>query len=121
MVLSILKITLCFLRAHINIIGKTCVRKQKIRHRLFQGAGLQWYKIQYFSKGMNLYGIKLFIIRTFLLFPKTKLYDCRTFWLSCLFVKGVDTSAYTVRIAFHRGKRPVLLWQSRFEKMPPTS
>ena len=104
-----------------NIIGKTCVRKQKIRHRLFQGAGIQWYKIQYFSKGMNLYGIKLFIIRTFLLFPKTKLYDCRTFWLSCLFVKGVDTSAYTVRIAFHRGKRPVLLWQSRFEKMPPTS
>ena len=94
------EITLCFLRAHMNIIGKTRVRKQKIRHRFFQGTGFQWYKIQYFSEGMNLYGLKLFVIRTFILFQKTELYVCRTFWLSCLFVKGVDTSAYAIWIAF---------------------
>ena len=70
---------------------------------------------------MNLYGIKLFVIGTFILFPETELYDCRTFWLSCLFVKGVDAAAYTVGIAFYSGKRPVLLRQSRFEKMPSCS
>jgi len=36
MVLSILKITLCFLRAHMNIIGKKRGRKQKIQRSILQ-------------------------------------------------------------------------------------
>ena len=70
---------------------------------------------------MNLYGIKLFVIGTFILFPETELYDCRTFWLSCFFIKDVDNATDTVGIAFQRGKRPVLLRQSRLKKMSSAS
>ena len=37
------------------------------------------------------------------------MYACRTFWLSCFFIKDIDNATYTVGIAFQRGKRPVLL------------
>ena len=32
------------------------------------------------------------------------------------FIKDIDNATYTVGIAFQRGKRPVLLWQSRLKK-----
>ena len=33
--------------------------------------------------------------------------------------QDIDNATYTVGIAFQRGKRPVLLWQSRLKKMSP--
>lgn len=49
------------------------------------------------------------------------MYACRTFWLSCFFIKDVDNATYTVGITFQRGKRPVSLWQSRLKKMSSAS
>ena len=49
------------------------------------------------------------------------MYACRTFWLSCFFIKDIDNATYTVGIAFQGGKRPVLLWQSRLKKMSSAS
>ena len=106
---------------HVLKIGKKRGRKQKIQRSILQSVVFQWYKIQYFFTGTNYLRLKLFVIRTFILIPKTEMYACRTYWLSCVFVKGVDTAVYTVRKTFHRGKRPVLLRQSRFEKMPSCS
>ena len=65
--------------------------------------------------------LKLFVIGTFILFLKIEMYACRTFWLSCFFIKDIDNATYTVGIAFQRGKRPVLLWQSRLKKMSSAS
>ena len=100
-----------------NIIGKKRGRKQKIQRSILQSVVFQWYKIQYFFTGTNYLRLKLFVIRTFILFLKIKMYACRTFWLSCFFIKDVDNAAYTVGKTFQRGKRPVLLWQSRLKKM----
>ena len=121
MVLSILKITLCFLRAHMNIIENTPGGKLKIQHSILQSAGFQRYKIQYFFTRTNYLRLKLFVIGTFILFLKIEMYACRTFWLSCFFIKDIDNATYTVGIAFQRGKRPVLLWQSRLKKMSSAS
>ncbi|KGF46064.1 hypothetical protein HMPREF0661_09220 [Prevotella melaninogenica DNF00666] len=102
-----------------NIIGKKRGRKQKIQRSILQSVVFQWYKIQYFFTGTNYLRLKLFVIRTFILFLKIKMYACRTFWLSCFFIKDVDNAAYTVGKTFQRGKRPVLLWQSRLKKCRP--
>ena len=104
-----------------NIIGKKRGRKQKIQRSILQSVVFQWYKIQYFFTGTNYLRLKLFVIRTFILFLKIKMYACRTFWLSCFFIKDVDNAAYTVGKTFQRGKRPVLLWQSRLKKMSSAS
>ena len=96
-------------------------RKQKIQRSILQSVVFQWYKIQYFFTGTNYLRLKLFVIRTFILFLKIKMYACRTFWLSCFFIKDVDNAAYTVGKTFQRGKRPVLLWQSRLKKMSSAS
>ena len=103
------------------IIGKKRGRKQKIQRSILQSVVFQWYKIQYFFTGTNYLRLKLFVIRTFILFLKIKMYACRTFWLSCFFIKDVDNAAYTVGKTFQRGKRPVLLWQSRLKKMSSAS
>ena len=88
-----------------NIIGKKRGRKQKIQRSILQSVVFQWYKIQYFFTGTNYLRLKLFVIRTFILFLKIKMYACRTFWLSCFFIKDVDNAAYTVGKTFQRGKR----------------
>ena len=36
------------------------------------------------------------------------MYACRTFWLSCFFIKDIDNATYTGGIAFQRGKRPAV-------------
>ena len=106
---------------HVLKIGKKRGRKQKIQRSILQSVVFQWYKIQYFFTGTNYLRLKLFVIRTFILFLKIKMYACRTFWLSCFFIKDVDNAAYTVGKTFQRGKRPVLLWQSRLKKMSSAS
>ena len=110
-----------FLPRFLPIIFMCARRKQKIQRSILQSVVFQWYKIQYFFTGTNYLRLKLFVIRTFILFLKIKMYACRTFWLSCFFIKDVDNAAYTVGKTFQRGKRPVLLWQSRLKKMSSAS
>ena len=95
------------------MIGKKRVYKAKNPARYLQGAGFQCVKFNIFSECANCLRLKMFVIRTFILIPKTEMYASRTYWLSCVFVKCVDTAAYTVKKAFHRGKCPVLPWQSQ--------
>lgn len=47
--------------------------------------------------------------------------DARKDFIDFLLSKDIDNATYTVGIAFQRGKRPVLLWQSRLKKMSSAS
>ena len=51
MVLSILKITLCFLRAHMNIIGKNAAENKKSNTQFYKVLDFRGIKFSIFSQG----------------------------------------------------------------------
>ena len=103
MVLSILKITLCFLRAHINIIGKTCVRKQKIRHTLCKVLDFSVIILQFICLSGIIFDLKCSFPEHSSIFRTSN-------------ARFIDMADHSVAVHLLRGQRPLFLWQGGLEE-----